>query len=90
MSRVVSLFSPKLAEGCHLLPADHLPPCLDVSCPPVLVFQIVSMFPHVQDQQWMQPVRERTVLEGEGEREHDGFSLPKCLACNVTTPGSEC
>ena len=39
---------PKVPELLHLLPADNFPPTADVVWSPVLVLQVIGMFPHIQ------------------------------------------
>ena len=44
---MLTVVSPELLEGLHLLPTDHPPPCFNVLSSSVLVFQVVGMLPHI-------------------------------------------
>jgi hypothetical protein len=37
---------------CRFIPVNHVPECLDVVWTFVLIFQVVSVFPHVQAHDW--------------------------------------
>lgn len=44
---MLTVVSPEVLEGLHLLPTDHPPPCFNVLSSSVLVFQVVGMLPHI-------------------------------------------
>ena len=53
---------PKLPQRVHFLPAHNLPPLTHVVWPQVLVFEVVGVLPHVQDQQRVEPLGQGRVL----------------------------